>query len=182
MQNIIRLFMMVCFILVVSVCSSVFAEDGKDVTISGVGTVSIPPNIDVYDLDMNGEKVVNLVVQDNNVFRSTIILGGSFGVTTSTNVDIGYTDLTPLLESFMDSFTISSHGRLLRANHNEVADLGTKKIVSANRVLLIRGMAYDVNVYVIKKEDAVGLVVFMSPDGDRSFWEPLRFRIIATMK
>jgi hypothetical protein len=165
-----------------SVYSTVFAEDVKDVSISSVGTVSVPSYIYVSEIDMNGLKAVNLVANDNNLFRTTIVFGVPFSMSTSPNIDLTNADPVPMLESFMNSFSASSRGTILRTNPIKKLDLGTKKIVTTDRTILARGVAYGVNAYVTKNENAFVIVVFMSPDGDSSYWEPLRSKILATAK
>lgn len=168
--------------MIMSVYSTVFAEDLKDVAISSIGTVSIPSYIDVSEIDMNGLKAVNFVAKDNNVFRSTIVFGFTFGVSTYPNIDLANADPVPMLESFMNSFSTSSRGTILRTAPIKKVNLETKKIVTTNRTILTHGVAYGVNAYVTKNDNDFVIVVFMSPDGDCTFWEPVRSKILATAK
>lgn len=182
MNKKISLCTLACLVMIMSVYSTVFAEDLKDLAISNVGTVSIPSYIDVSEIDMNGLKAVNLVVKDNNVFRSTIVFGVSFSVSNSPNIDLANADPVPMLESFMNSFSTSSRGTILKTNPAKKLDVGIKKIVTTDRTILVHGVAYGVNAYVTKNENAFVIVVFMSPDGDCTFWDPVRSKILTTAK
>ena len=167
--------MLICIISVVFGCSVGFAEDGKDITISGVGTVSIPVSIAVSEFDMNGLKATCLVAKENNVFRSTMV----FSVVSPKNRDLDIAELTTMLESFMKSFITSSQATILRSGSTRNVNLGT---VTTDRTFLNHGVAYCVNAYTINTATTYGALVFVSPDGDSSFWESLRSKIITTAK
>lgn len=177
-----NLCILLCMLVIISVCSTVFAEDRKEVVISNVGTVSIPSQVDVSDVNFNGLKANNLVAKDNNVFRSTIVIGVQFNRSTSPSLDLENTDLVQMLESFMNSFSTSSRGSVLKITPAKKIDLATKKVVVADRTILMQGVAYGVNAYVTKNENDLSIIVFMSPDGDCAYWEPVRSTILTTVK
>lgn len=167
--------MLICTISIVFGCSVAFAQDVKDVTISGVGTVSMPANIAASEFDMNGLKATSLVAKKNNVFRSTMV----FSVVSPKNRDLNIAELTTMLESFMNSFITSSQATILRSGSTRNVNLGT---VTTDRTFLNHGVAYCVNAYTINTAATYGTLVFVAPDGDSSFWEPLRSKIITTTK
>lgn len=163
-------------ILSILLCSStVFAEDLKNVTIHGLGTVDISSSIEVSEeVQKNGNKTYGFLVKDNDdVFHIVKVF-----CETKPDVKLGFIEEKPDL---LAKFPIGKD-RILKSAPLKSTIIGGKKVLTASITQNTGFTAYTMNFYFFENTSGVVMMMFACADSDVSYWETVRNSMIISAR
>lgn len=167
-----------CLIFLLLACSPVFAESVKDVTIIGLGTVSIPANVEVSEVTFNKDKATGFLVNDGDVWRSCLFICGNVPKVSVDDIE----KVPSFIQGCFESIVADGSGKLLKAVPARSLTIGGVKAVAASAKVVMSGLAFDMEVYFLPQSQGVTMVMCMSSDGDSQYWQPFYLKMLGTLK
>lgn len=184
MRKRVNLCLSLCLFYLLSLGSTALAAENTSV-IPGLGTLSVPANIEILPLHINSDKAVGntLLVNDNETWRSVNIIFAPNASPDRKMLKVNSDFLDASLNVINTRLVNNQNARLLSSSPLDNSALDNElNIIKTAKFLIRGGFTMRTDFYLLNGTNGLVLMTVISSDSDSSYWKPIIAKMIVDIK